>query len=66
MLLLISRSANLTVVVIATVPVALRNPNGTVIVEEPNLVVEIIRVTNLMTRIVRLHGKTHAGALDRS
>ncbi|KHJ30921.1 putative eka-like protein [Erysiphe necator] len=51
---------------IATVPVALRTPNGTVIVEKTNLVVEITRVTNVIPRIVRQHGKTSAGAPYRS
>ncbi|KHJ35213.1 putative eka-like protein [Erysiphe necator] len=51
---------------IATVPVALRTPNGTVIVEETNLAAEITRVTNVIPRMVRQHGKTRAGAPYRS
>ncbi|KHJ33245.1 putative eka-like protein [Erysiphe necator] len=59
-------ASDLIIYRIATVLVALRTPNGTVIVEETNLAVEITRVTNGIPRMVRQHGKTRAGAPYRS
>ncbi|KHJ34118.1 putative eka-like protein [Erysiphe necator] len=51
---------------IATVPVALRTSNGSVTVDDTNLASEIVRVTNVAPKMVRVHGKTRVGAPHRS
>ncbi|KHJ31150.1 putative eka-like protein [Erysiphe necator] len=51
---------------IATVPVALRTSNRSVTVDDTNLTSEIVRVTNVASKMVRVHGKTRVGAPHRS
>ncbi|KHJ31870.1 putative eka-like protein [Erysiphe necator] len=51
---------------IATVPVARRTSSGSVTVDDTNLVAEIIKVTNVAPKMVRVHGKTRSGAPHRS
>ncbi|POS81952.1 hypothetical protein EPUL_006708, partial [Erysiphe pulchra] len=51
---------------IATVPVTLKTSNGSVTVNDTNLTNEIIRVTNVAPKMVRVHGKSGAGAPHRS
>ncbi|KHJ30831.1 putative eka-like protein [Erysiphe necator] len=47
---------------IATVPIALRTSSGSVTVDDTNLVAEIIRVTYVAPKIVRVHSKIRSGA----
>ncbi|POS81712.1 hypothetical protein EPUL_006552, partial [Erysiphe pulchra] len=51
---------------IATVPVTLKTSNGSVTVDDTNLTNEIIRVTNVAPKMVRVHGKSRAVAPHRS
>ncbi|KHJ36157.1 putative eka-like protein [Erysiphe necator] len=47
---------------IVTLPITLRTSSGSVTVDDTSFVAEIIRVTNVAPKMVRVHGKTCSGA----